>query len=188
MRYSKDALAKVYRDLEEEGVKAIIIGDTTIQLALNYDKLEGDLDLFILNPSPIVERGFYHELALRKNWELSTTEIGTPALIIPLKEGNLVVELYENYMDIDIPLEILEDVVEYKLNGTRVKLIKPEYYITLKARQGIDLDKLKKYVDQIKQKGLNTKLIEYAISLYSEDEREYIQERLRDIGLELSLS
>jgi predicted nucleotidyltransferase len=184
LKYKIEELAEVIKTLEEEGVQAVIIGDTSIQLALGFNELEGDLDLFVLNPSPVAEKDFFNQLADKNNWEISTTEVGTPSIIISVSEGHLVVELYENYMDIDIPLEILEDIVEYRLAGTRIKAIKPEYYIVLKARQGVDLDKLKKYVAYLKQKGLNLKLIEYALSLYPEDEKELIQDRLRSIGLE----
>lgn len=184
--YRRTDLARVYREIIEEGVNAVIIGDTCIQLALGYSELEGDVDLFVLDPSPIAEKEFYYQLAEKKNWELSWTEVGTPALIVPLREGNLVVELYENYMDIDVPSEILEDTVEHRVDSTKVKAIKPEYYFVLKARQGVDLDKLKKYVALVKDKGLNIKLIEQAISLYPEEERDTIYERLRGIGLPLS--
>lgn len=186
LKYRRGELARVLKSLEEEGVSAVVIGDTSVQLALGQDDLEGDLDLFILNPSPVAEKEFFNQLADKYNWETSTTELGTPSLIVPTSEGHLVIELYENYMDIDIPMEILEDTVEYRIDGSRVKAIKPEYYIVLKARQGVNLDKLKKHVTQLKQKGLNIKLVEYALSLYPEDEKEFIEDRLRSIGLELS--
>lgn len=185
MKYSKRDIARVLRELEEEGVDVVVIGDTSIQLALGYEELEGDIDLFTIEPSSIVDKEFYYDIASRRNWDISTTEIGTPVFIIPIREGYLIVELYENYMDIDIPLEILRDIVEYKVDNVKIKTIKPEYYIVLKARQGIDLDKLKKHVDRLKQKSLNPKLIEYALSLYPQEEREYIDERLRSIGIEI---
>ncbi|MEM0000612.1 MAG: nucleotidyltransferase [Desulfurococcaceae archaeon] len=185
MKYSMEELVEVYRELVEEGVNAVVIGNTCVQLALGYTELEGDLDLFVVDPSPIAERDFYYQLAERKGWDLTTTEIGAPALVVPLREGNLIVELYENYMDIDVPLEILEDAQEYRVRGVRVRALKPEYYLVLKARQGVDLDRLKRYVAHLKERGLNTKLVEYAASHYPEDEREVIVERLRDAGLEL---
>jgi len=186
LRYTRSDLAKVYGELSGEGVEAVIIGDTCVQLALGHAELEGDLDLFVINPSPIAEKNFYQQLAEKKGWEITTTEIGTPAIIVPLEPGNLVVELYENYMDIDVPIELLEDAQEYKLYGVRVMALKPEYYLVLKARQGVDLDKLKKYVAKLKGSGLNVKLVEYAISLYPKDEQEVIVERLSSVSLEVS--
>lgn len=183
MRYKRREVAEVYRELEERGVEAVVIGDTVVQLALGLTELEGDLDLFVLRPSPLVERQFYQDLAEVKGWDITTTEIGTPALVVPLSEGQLVVELYENYMDIDIPEEIIEDAQEHRIDGIKLKAIRPEHYIVLKARQGVDLDKLKRYLSELKRRGLNVKLIEWAVSLYLDDEREVISERLRGIGL-----
>jgi len=175
----------VMKSLQERGVDAVIIGDTSVKLALDESEFEDDLDLFILSHSPIADKHFFEELVRELNWEISSTEVGTPALIVPIERGFLVVELYENYMDIDIPVEILEDVVDYRVDGVRVRSIRPEYYLVLKARQGVDLDRIKRYIEDLKHKGLNTKLIEYAVSLYPEDDRDVILERLRSCKLEI---
>lgn len=186
MGYSKITLAEVIRRLSSEGVDAVIIGDTCIQLALDYEVLEGDIDLFVLNPSPLVERDFFVNIAERNNWDLSSTEIGTPALIIPSSEGDIVVELYENYMDIEIPLEILEDRIEYRIQGVKIYTLRPEHYIVLKARQGIDLDKLSRYVNELREgRKLNAEIIRQIVNLYPEDEVELVKSRLSSIGLEI---
>lgn len=186
MKYSKLDLARVYGKLMIRGVEAIIIGDTCVQLALGYAEFEGDLDLFVINPSPIAERDFFQQLAEEEGWEITTTEIGIPALIVPSSVGNLIVELYENFMDIDVPVEILEDAVEYKVEGVKIRALKPEYYLVLKARQGVDIDKLEEYVAKLRGRGLNAKLVEYATSLYPKGEKEVIEERLRKVGLDIS--
>jgi len=184
--YKLENLLYVYRELVKRGVKAVIIGDTVVQIALGYKKLEGDLDLFVLEPSPIMKRDFYENIAHELGWETSLTEIGTPALIIPLVEGHLVVELYENYMDIEIPSEILESADEMRINSEKIVLIKPEHYLVLKARQGVDISKLKKYISELKSRGiLNKKLVENTLSLYPEEEQELIVERLGEAGLKL---
>lgn len=186
MAYKLEDLVHVYVELARRGVKAIVIGDTVIQIALGYRRLEGDLDLFILEPSPIMERDFYENIARELGWETSLTEIGIPALIIPTVEGHLVVELYENYMDIEIPSEILESADEIRIHGEKIALIKPEHYLILKARQGVDINKLKKYVSELKSKGIfNKKLLENALNLYPEEERELIIKRLEDAGIKL---
>ncbi|MEM4718142.1 MAG: nucleotidyltransferase [Desulfurococcaceae archaeon] len=186
MGYSKNILAEIIKKLLGEGVEAVLIGDTCVQLALDHEILEGDLDLFVLNPSPLVERDFYMNIAERNKWGLSSTEIGTPALIIPTNEGDVVVELYENYMDIEIPFEILEDKIEYKIQGVKVQSLRPEHYIVLKARQGIDLDKLYKYINELKERRrLNIGIIKQVAYLYPEDDAELIISRLSSIGLEI---
>jgi len=186
LAYTTEDLVYVYRELSKRGVKAIIIGDTVVQLALEYKRLEGDVDLFILEPSPLTERNFYENLARELAWEISSTEIGTPALIVPLTEGHLVVELYENYMDIDVPLEIIENASEVRFHGEKIILIKPEQYLVLKARQGVDISKLKKYISELRSKGiLNKKLVEQALSFYPLEEQRLITERLEEAGLRL---
>jgi predicted nucleotidyltransferase len=171
--------------LQDRGVDAVIIGDTSVMLALGESVFNGDLDLFVLSHSPLADKSFFEGLARELNWGLSSTEIGTPSLIVPLESETLVVELYENYMDIDIPAEIFEDTIDYRVDGVRVRSIRPEYYLVLKARQGVDLDKLVEYIRVLKRTGLNTKLVEYAASLYPEDEKEVIIERLRSCKLEI---
>jgi predicted nucleotidyltransferase len=176
---------RVYSELSRRGVKAVVIGDTVVQLALEYKRLEGDLDLFVLEPSPLIEREFYENLARELAWEVSSTEIGTPALVIPLVEGHLVVELYENYMDIEVPVEIIENAEEVRICGEKVALVKPEHYLVLKARQGVDISKLR-YISELRARGLiNKKLIEQTLNLYAPEERRLILERLEEAGLKL---
>jgi len=177
---------RVYSELSRRGVKAVVIGDTVVQLALEYKRLEGDLDLFVLEPSPLTEREFYENLARELAWEVSSTEIGTPALVTPLVEGHLVVELYENYMDIEVPVEIIENAEEVRIRGEKVALVKPEHYLVLKARQGVDISKLRRYISELRARGLiNKKLVEQTLNLYAPEERRLILERLEEAGLKL---
>ena len=186
MTYTLKDLVKVYSELSKRGVKAVVIGDTVVQVFLEYKKLDGDVDLFVLEPSPLVEREFYENLARELEWGVSSTEIGTPALIVPLEKGHLVVELYENYMDIEIPVEIIESSGEIRVHGEKITLIKPEQYLVLKARQGVDINKLKKYISELKSRGvLNKKLVEQVLSLYPQSEQRVIIERLEEAGLKL---
>jgi len=152
LSYSIKNIAFVIKKLQEKNIDAVIIGDTSIQLALGHSVFEGDLDLFVISHSPIADKEVFEKLAEEAGWEISTTELGTPSLVVPVERGNLIVELYENYMDVEIPIEILEDTIEYRIEGVKVKAIRPEYYIVLKARQGIDLDKLGRYIRELKQR------------------------------------
>lgn len=185
MKYKKSKLAEVFNILNKKNIEAVIIGDTSVQLYLNYSELEGDLDLFTVDFSPISDREKLEEIAIEQGWELTTSETGLPALVVPLEEGYVVVEFYENYMDIEVPAKLLEDAIEYKIDSTKIKSIRPEYYLVLKARQGTDLDKLEKYINELKRKGLNLKLVEYAASLYPIDDQEVIYERLRSVKLSI---
>ena len=182
MGYGIDELARVLSILRDEGVKYVIIGNTIVQLRLGLRELEGDLDLFVYEPSPILEAGFYHELAAKYGWEASTTEAGTVKLIIPVSNGYLQVDLYENYMDIEIPDEILEKAEPIKLGNIEAPALPLEAYFVLKSRQGVDLDKLAEYLKKL-GKSINTRLIEELAGYYPEDEYEVIMNRLRDIGI-----
>ncbi|MGC8983309.1 MAG: nucleotidyltransferase [Desulfurococcaceae archaeon] len=185
MKYTKSDLARIFRALEKKGVTGVIIGDTSVQLYLGASELEGDIDVFVIEPSPLAYREVYEEVAVENNWELSTSEAGLPALVVPVREGYVVVEFYENYMDIEVPLEFFEEAYEYKVDGTIIKAVRPEHYLVLKARQGTDLDKLEKYAASLKQKGLNLKLVERAASVYPPEESRIIIERLRSIKLSI---
>lgn len=183
LKYTRKELASIFQKLYENGIDGVIIGDTSVQLYLNYSELEGDIDLFTPEFSPLASRDVLEAVAHKYGWELSSSEVGLPALVVPVEQGYLVVEFYENYMDIEVPPQVLENYVEYRINGIRVKAVKPECYLVLKARQGTDLDKLEKYVEKLKRKGLNLKLVELVLSLYPEEEQSLIAERLRGIKL-----
>lgn len=185
MGYKVEEVAEVLRALQEEGVDFVIIGDTSIQLALGASELEGDIDIFALEPSPLSDPDFYRELASRRGWEIGASEFGVLQLQAPTRSGYLIVDIYENFMDVEIPPEILERAREVQIGGARAKVLPPEYYLVLKARQGVDLDKLRDVIKQLKKK-INVKLVEEAISSYPEDEGELIRSRLEEVGLELA--
>ncbi|MEL9908054.1 MAG: nucleotidyltransferase [Desulfurococcus sp.] len=184
MAYSIEELAGIMKTLQDEGVKAVIIGDTVVQLALGRRRLEGDVDLFVYEPSPLLEQDYYHELASRHGWEASSTEVGTVKLVAPLSEDYLEIELYENYMDIEIPDEILEKADVIRMGGVIINVLPVEAYLVLKARQGVDADRLAEYVKQLKN-SINIKLVEELIGYYHEEEQETIMNRLRDAGLNI---
>ncbi len=183
MGYTLEDMGKVLSILLDEGVDFVIIGDTVVQLALRKKVFEGDIDIFALEPSPLAEEEFYVSIAEKYNWSYGSTEIGTPRLIIQSSSGEIVVEIYENFMDIEIPLEILENAGSIKLMDKKIKLIKPEQYFVLKARQGVDLDKLARYYKELKN--LNVKLIVKTIKLFPREEQNLMMSRLKSIGLRI---
>lgn len=183
MGYNVDDLTSILRVFNDKGVNYVVIGDTVVQLALKKRVLEGDIDLFIIEPSVFVEEELYRSIAEENGWGYSVTEIGTPRIIARTASGDIVVELYENFMDINIPEDILERAGSIELKGVKIKLLKPEQYFVLKARQGVDLDKLSRYARELKR--LDPKLLRETINTYPEDERELIIERLASIGVEI---
>jgi predicted nucleotidyltransferase len=183
LEYTINEMARVLGVLIDEGVDFVVIGDTVIQLALRRKKLVGDIDLFALNPSPLAEEEFYMSLAEKYGWGYGVTEIGTPRLVARTGSIEIILEVYENFMDIDIPLEIIEGAGSIKLGDKKIKLIKPEQYLVLKARQGVDLDKLAKYARELKS--INLKIVYNTVKLYPKEEQNLIIERLKSIGLKL---
>jgi predicted nucleotidyltransferase len=183
MGYTIDDLAYVLGKLSSYGVRFVVIGDTVVQLALRQKKLSGDVDLFVYEPSPLVEEDFYRGIAEREGWIISSTEIGTPKLVARVNDREIVVELYENFMDIEIPEEILGEARTINLRGVKVRVLKPEHYFVLKARQGVDLDKLENYYKKLGT--LDKKLLSKILEKFPEEERSLIIERLALIGITL---
>jgi predicted nucleotidyltransferase len=183
MGFSVDSLANLLSRLRESGVDYVLIGDTVIQLHLGLKTLEGDVDLFALSPSPLGEQEFYSSLAESNGWEMASTELGTPKLVCNVNGETVEVELYENFMDLEIPEELLKQSVTITVGNVKAKALRPEHYFVLKARQGVDLDKLKRWLKQVEKAGFNKKIVEEAIRLFPDFEEKTIRERLRSIGL-----
>uniref|UniRef100_A0A7C2BKZ9 Nucleotidyltransferase n=1 Tax=Thermosphaera aggregans TaxID=54254 RepID=A0A7C2BKZ9_9CREN len=183
MGFSVDSLASVLSQLSKSGVDYVLIGDTVVQLYLGFKTLEGDVDLFALNPSPLGDQEFYSSLAERNGWEVASTELGTPKLICTVKGETVEVELYENFMDVEIPEELLNQSVTITVGSVKARALRPEHYFVLKARQGVDLDKLKRWLKQVEKTGFNKKIVEEAVSYFPGYEEKTIRERLRSIGL-----
>ncbi|QOR94902.1 nucleotidyltransferase [Thermosphaera chiliense] len=183
MGFSVDSLASVLSRLSESGVDYVLIGDTVVQLHLGFKTLEGDVDLFVLAPSPLGEQEFYSSLAEANGWEVASTELGTPKLICAVNGETVEVEFYENFMDLEIPEELLNLSVTLTVGSVRARALRPEHYFVLKARQGVDLDKLKRWLKQVERAGFNKKVVEEAISCFPGYEEKTIRERLRSIGL-----
>ncbi len=183
MTYTLNELAEVLGKLVNGGIRFVVIGDTVVQLALKTGEFDGDIDIFALEPSPLAEEEKYIRIAEKHGWGYGSTEIGTPRLIARTSRGEIVIEVYENFMDIEIPYEILENARSINIKGVKIKLLRPEEYIVLKARQGVDLEKVSRYIKELKK--IDLKTILKTIKYYPDDEQELIKNRLRSIGLKI---
>ncbi|MEZ0394058.1 MAG: nucleotidyltransferase [Desulfurococcaceae archaeon] len=180
--FSAKTLRETLSKLIDNGVRFVIIGGTALQLELGHRQFEGDLDLFVISPSPLSERDFYESLCEREGWELTRTEEGFMKIVIPTDEGHLEVELYENYLDFEIPDEIIESARSVTLNGLRVKIIRPEHYIILKARQGAEVDELKGIYRKY-ERAFNAENVRKGLELFPEEEREIVKRKLVRAGV-----
>ncbi len=183
MDYTVGELALVLKEFIDAGVKFVVIGDAVVQLKLGIRELEGDLDLFVLEPSIISEEDFYVSLAEEKDWVYTRTEAGTPRIIAKAGASEIIVELYENIFDIYVPAAFIDEAKVIEVNGVKVKSIGLEEYFVLKARQGVDLNKLSKYLKQLKK--LDRGLIERALKFMPEEDKKTILSRLKDVGVSL---
>ncbi len=188
MVYTVSDLAWLLGRLRSHGVKGVVVGSTVIELALRRKKFEDDVDIFVLEPSPLVEEDFYRGIAEKEGWEMSFTALGTPKLVAKLPGGDeVIVELYENIFDYYIPPEILEEAPKKRIGGVEFKIIRPEDYVVLKAKAAReadieDLRIVKEYVDEGKLK-LDQRIIKRDIELLPEEDKGFVENKLRQLGL-----
>jgi predicted nucleotidyltransferase len=179
--FSLDDLAVIMGRIVEAGIDAVVIGGTAVQLALKSRRLEGDLDLFALSPSPLLEEEVYRGLADRMGWDYSYTDLGTPRLLARVRGEEIPVEFYENIHDFYVPREILEEAASIRVRGLRIRVIGVEDHLVLKARAGgeRDLARLRELASNPRLRVDPRRLRERA-GLFEEEQ--VILRRLRDAG------
>jgi len=183
-----EELRKILKELAKEfelnNIDAVIIGSTIVSLALGgFFKEEEDLDLFVINRSPLLEEDLFKNIAISKGWDYTYTDYGTPRLIVPFEYGEFFIDFYENIHDFYIPEEILEkETRRIKINHYRIKLLSLEAYIVLKARIGrrIDDRDLARIKELIKEGYLkvNKRKIEELLKYFPEEEIGIMKNRL----------
>jgi len=170
--FSNRALSKMISVLRTKGVDGVIIGSTSIELALRRDSFEGDIDLLVTSASVLVNYGVLEELARSHGCTLGSTWLGTPSITCFIDGEEVTADLYENLHDFYIPDEIVENAVEYQVLGIKVRAIKPEDYVVLKAVAGRneDLEALRKIGEAIRRRELkiDRRLVELRVELFSE--------------------
>jgi len=180
----KKILKELAKEFELNNIDAVIIGSTIVSLALGgFFKEEEDLDLFIINRSPLLEEDLFKNIAISKGWDYTYTDYGTPRLIVPFEYGEFFIDFYENIHDFYIPEEILEkETRRIKINHYRIKLLSLEAYIVLKARIGrrIDDRDLARIKELIKEGYLkvNKRKIEELLKYFPEEEIGIMKNRL----------
>lgn len=170
--FSSRALGKMIDLLRARGVDGVIIGSTSVELALRRESFEGDVDLLVTSTSILANYGVLEELARGYGCTLGATWLGTPSITCFIEDEEVTVDLYENLHDFYIPDEIVENSVVYNVLGTKVKAIRPEGYIVLKAVAGRseDLEVLRRIGEIIRRRELRVDrgLIESTAELFGE--------------------
>lgn len=180
----KKILKELAKEFELNNIDTVIIGSTVVSLALGeFFKEEEDLDLFVINRSPLLEEDLFKNIAISKGWDYTYTDYGTPRLIVPFEYGEFFIDFYENIHDFYVPEEILEkEVRRIKINHHRIKVLSLEAYIVLKARVGRriddeDLARIKELIEEGYLK-VNRRKIEELLKYFPEEEIGMMKNRL----------
>ena len=190
MAYKLSDLAWLLGRLQEHGVRGVVVGSTVIELELRRKRFEDDVDIFALEPSPLVEEDFYRGIAEQEGWEMSYTALGTPKLVAKLPSGEeVIVEFYENIYDYYIPQEMLEEATKKRLGKVEYRFLRPEYYVVLKAKAAReadieDLRIIREYIEEGKLK-LDGRLIKRGVELLPEEDRGFVSKKLRELGFQV---
>ncbi|ARM76001.1 nucleotidyltransferase [Acidianus manzaensis] len=167
----------------------VIIGDTVVELVLNKKGTDSDIDIFPVDTSVFAEEDKIREFCNENGWDYGSTPLDTPRLIVPLNEGQLQIDIYDNIQDFFVPPEIISNAKETKIGKYEFKVIRLEDYILLKANAYREEDEkeLKDLLDIIGKKNIkiDKKYLECHINLFEENSSS-IKERLKDIGFTLS--
>jgi len=185
--YTLQDLAWLLSRLQEHGVKGVVVGSTVVELELRRRQLEDDVDMFVLEPSPLIEEEKYHAIAEEEGWQVAYTALGTPKFIARVPSGEeVVVEFYENIHDYYIPPEMLENAPKKKIGNTEARFLRLEDYIVLKAKAAREADTedlkiIREYIDEGKLK-VDERIIKQGIELLPEEERRFVANKLRELG------
>ena len=169
-------------------MKFVVVGSTVVELELRRRRFEDDIDLFVFEPSPLVEEDQYLAIAEEEGWQVSYTVLGTPKFVVKMPSGEeAIVEFYENIHDYYIPLPMLERAGSKKIRGVSVKLLQLEDYVVLKAKAARetdieDLRIIKELVDEGKLK-MDQRRIRSGLETLPEEDRRIAESKLRDVGL-----
>lgn len=179
---SARVLAKILDLLGREGISGVLVGSTALQLAAGMQRFDGDVDLFVTSTSVLANLGIVEEFVRRYGCLLGSTWVGTPSITCYIDGEEVIVDLYENMHDFYIPTEILEDSVEYEVQGVKVRAVRPEDYMVLKAVSSAIEDpdivrSLREFLRSKKIK-LSRKLIESRLQLFEDPQA--IMRRLGD--------
>lgn len=179
-----EALAKLRKIMD-----FVIIGDTVVDLVLKRKGTESDIDIFPIEFNIFTDEEKLRQFAIENNWDYGSTPLDTPRLIVPLEEGQLQIDIYDNIQDFFVPQEVLANAEERKIGKETFKVIRLEDYILLKANAYREEDEreLKELIKIIGEKNIkiDKTYLKSHIDLFEENVQS-IKQRLEDIGFMLS--
>jgi predicted nucleotidyltransferase len=181
---SVEAFARVVKELLDEGFRFTIIGGTVVEVELGGRDLGDDIDVYAEHPDVLVDEDAYSDVAERRGWVLGQTWLGTPRLLVRVGDEEVPVEFYDNLFDFYVPPSMVQRARRISVGGVRVKMVRLEDHIVLKANAGRDRD-LERLAEIAKLVGrgklrVNLKAVREAASEF--DDEVVILRRLRDAG------
>ncbi len=189
----KKVLAKVATELYKNNIDFVVIGSFVIPLLYNIPWSTYDIDLFITNRSTVVEYELFEKIAIENGWDIGTTPYGTPYYEIYYDGEVIRIDLLENIYDIYVPKKMIERAKEVNVEGVKIKVIRLEDQLVLKARAASeeDVSFLKTILEKLVKRNLvkvTIGSIEEAIQAFPETEQNSIRRRLALIGFYTILS
>ena len=182
---SRVSVSKALRALLDRGFRFTVIGGTVVELALGSSDLGDDVDLFGEEPSPLFEDE-YRVVSEELGWVMGQTWLGTPRIIARVSGEDVVLEFYDNVHDFYVPEELLGRAERITIDDVRLRVVRLEDHIVLKAHagRGSDMERLKE-ISRLARRGRlridRAKLLE-AASFFGE-ERQVIVRRLEEAGI-----
>ncbi|ACB39671.1 nucleotidyltransferase [Pyrobaculum neutrophilum] len=182
----REALKLVAAKLQERDVEFVLVGSAVLPFLYKIEYDPGDIDLFILNKSTVLDNELFEEIASQNDWDMGTSDHGTIYYEIIARGEAVRVDLLENILDIYIPPELLSDLKHVDVNGLKIKSIGLEELLVLKAK--IATREAEEFINEVARLILERnikidydKIKKYA-NLYPEDS-EGILKRLRRNGI-----
>ena len=177
--------AEAIRLLLDEGFTFTVIGGTIVEVKLGSRDLGDDIDLLAESPDVITSEDEYFSLANRKGWVIGQTWLGTPRILVRIGDSEIPVEFYDNLLDFYVPPSMLERAERVRIGDVRVRMLRLEDHIVLKANAGRekDLKRLQEIARHIRRGRLSVDkdIIRRAIDEF--EENTVIIRRLRDSGI-----
>ena len=191
MGYTLLELAEVIEVLREKGIDGVIIGSTVLAVTIGAKELEDDVDLFVTSFSPTIEEQKIRDVAKELGWDLGRTGIDTLSIIARKGDKEIIIELYENIYDFYVPSHVINNARRVRISGRRLKLIRIEDYILLKARRGseFDLEDLRVMRSMISSRELRIDegYLKKSLLNFPEEDRSLIISRLRSVNFKISV-
>ncbi|MEM4035634.1 MAG: nucleotidyltransferase [Fervidicoccaceae archaeon] len=174
----------ILESLKEVGIKFIVIGDLVLELYLKRPTTHDDLDLFVIEPDPLVEEEIYRELAAKLDFEFETTWAGTPRLSSP-SEG-FAIDFYSNVLEFEMPPKFLDELEEWNIRGVSFESVNLEQQTVLKARACMVYEEhAQELRDSVESLGLTRALkrkkLEEYVDMLSEDSRKVVRRLLKEL-------